>query len=404
MDPNVTQRRKRPPPPPPDPPPPQTARRQTLLLRQTRCSFLPKPSDLVWYVPTGTGITEVVLRKLHPFLSRIGEEVGSEVSVLPSLSFKIKEDDTYTVADPKRESVERVLERVWQTPKSMAIGSISIKIDRPSSKGIVYPDPVRHRLTLCVANRHGNVEGFLLDSNGTVERKHDGNWAPRSRAVIESCLGLIGYPIAIQAIATPHVNFVPNRHTEERLRDLNVNEVDTDRAMCRHFAFLFLVELLCTSLQGTTAEHIFRFLHLDIFRRTETGTQLKRDITEMEKVELICYVRALALGVYQKATGKSVPIAQTTRIQRSWDSQNTPTLHAVDLKPYPRRKSGTRASSARPRRTRRATGETSKERPRGGGSDTPLPLLSRSLLRGGRRTRRSGDDKTGRRRRRVSPS
>ena len=314
-----------------------SSRRTTLYLREERCKHLPKPTDTVWFVPKATRILDEVLDNTTKYLQLVGERQGSDVLVMPRTTFDVAETDEFTV-ETDEPALRSVIVRIFETIGSMAIGVLSVHIYKPPSKGVVYPDPVMHRLTFCVTNQGGAVQAYLLDANGTIERKHDGNWAPRTRIAVETYVRtLMDLPpfeghFLVQAVHTPHVNFTPSEHSANVLKDLDVHEVNTERAMCRHFAFMFLVELLCTSQRGTDSEHIFRFLHLDVLRRPFAGDQKKRDITENERAELLLYIRALALGVYKLATGKGLPNDKKAKVRRYIDDTGARRLKVVPYK------------------------------------------------------------------------
>jgi hypothetical protein len=209
----------------------------------------------------------------------------------------------------------------------MAIQSVSMIIRKKNTKG-TEREPVRHRLTLCVINKGGVLEAFLLDSNGTVERRNKGDWASRLRDTMQVFLTEeLQFPIEVHGIATPNVNFTPDEPTKNLLSELGINDVSTDRGLCRHFTFIFLVELLCTSLHGTTAPHMERFLLLDLLRRADFDSEEKKKLTTREKAEFILYVRALVLGIVN-ALYPDVDVA-TVDVYRYRDDDDKPRLERI---------------------------------------------------------------------------
>ena len=144
--------------------------------------------------------------------------------------------------------------------------------------------------------------------------------------------GVLGVRLAVEPVLTPHVNFTPSQRTNAVLRELGLEEADDTRAWCRNFAFLFLVELLCTSVRGMSADHIVRFLYLDVLRRHETGQTLKRTLTESEKVEFVVYANALAYRIYRLRHGDRARLGrhEVVRVERSRDAADRPLLRVAE--------------------------------------------------------------------------
>ena len=135
------------------------------------------------------------------------------------------------------------------------------------------------------------------------------------------------FPIEGQGIATPNVNFTPDEPTKKLLSELGINDVSTEHGLCRHFTFIFLVELLCTSLHGTTAPHMERFLLLDLLRRADFDSEEKKKLTTREKAEFILYMRALVLGIVN-ALYPDVDVA-TVDVYRYRDHDDKPRLERI---------------------------------------------------------------------------
>ena len=274
--------------------------RRSITLREERCGDLPKPDDHFWLVPKRDVILENVLENLTSYVRRLGDDVGTDVLFFPHVLIEIDVDDEYSSRSDMT-AVRAVFSKVLQTPNSLGVGSISTHTKEDSFELVsTNVTTYRHRATLFVRNSHTEgVEAFFLDSNGARARRN--GWMSRSRSAIQNFYTdqIQNFP-PFRYVDSPNVNTSLDAEVAAVLGRLDIHDVPVGNAMCRHFTMMFLVELLCTSLQSTTEGHFSRFIQLDVLRRSgvREGFQVT-DLTVMDRAEFVLYARALALSLYR---------------------------------------------------------------------------------------------------------